>query len=311
MNEADRPNISVVIPAYNRAHTVGRAIRSVLNQTYQDWELIVVDDGSVDETDRAIKQFNDKRLRYLRHHRNRGQSAAQNTALEAAHGKYIAFLDSDDEWLPEKLAKEVALFEASGGEVGLVYSGKMLINETGRVLKVRIPCLEGNVYDKLLAWDFIGSCSRVSVRKEILDSVGHFDEQLANCQDWDVWLKVARVSRVGFVPECLVKRHFGSDQVSGSLRRIWYDRARMVDKYRDKMPGPVLGKHLGNLAIIAFNYDPPRARQMAAEALKLRSFQPTLVTASAASLLGMGAYRWLFSKLARLRHGFYVGRAAI
>ena len=312
MVELNRPTVSVVIPAYNRAHIVGRAVRSVLNQTYQGFELIVVDDGSADDTGGAVKAFKDGRLRYLRHEKNRGAAAARNRGIGAARGRYVAFLDSDDEWLPEKLAKEVAVFQASGPAVGLVYCGKALLNEeSDRILKVRMPTSQGDVYEKLLAWDFIGSSSRVTVRKETLDAVGGFDEQFKTCHDWELWLRVARVSRVAFVPEVLVKRYLHSGQLSGSLNGIWRGRAMIVEKYRDEMQRPVLGKHLGNLAILVFNYDPPRARQMAAEALKLRPFQPTLVAASTASLLGMGAYRWLFSKLARLRHGFYVGRAAL
>jgi len=312
MEEATGPIVSVVVPAYNRAHTVGRAILSVLNQTYQNLELIVVDDGSVDETGRAIKQFTDPRLRYLRHEKNCGGAAARNTGIRAARGTYVAFLDSDDEWLPEKLAREMAAFQAASPAVGLVYCGKALHDEgTGRVVKVRMPTLQGDVYKKLLAWDFIGSSSRVTVRKETLDSVGGFDEHLKTCHDWDLYLRVARVSRIAFVPDILVKRYLHSGQLSGSLKGIWRGRAMIIEKYRDEMERTVLGKHLGNLAILAFNYDPARARQMAAEALKLRSFQPTLVAASAASVLGMGTYRWLFSKLARLRHGSYLGRAAI
>jgi len=94
--------VSVIIPTYNRAHLVGRAIRSVLNQTYQDFEIIVVDDCSTDNTEEIVKGFNDHRIRYMRHDRNRGGSAARNTGIKASQGKYIAFLDSDDEWLLKK-----------------------------------------------------------------------------------------------------------------------------------------------------------------------------------------------------------------
>lgn len=97
------PTVSVVIPTYNRAHLVGRAIQSVLNQTYQDFEIIVVDDGSTDNTEEVVKSFNDPRIRYIRHDQNRGGSAARNTGIKMARGEYIAFQDSDDEWLPEKL----------------------------------------------------------------------------------------------------------------------------------------------------------------------------------------------------------------
>ena len=112
------PKVSVIIPTYNRAHLVGRAIRSVLNQTYQDFEIIVVDDGSTDNTEEVVKSFNDPRIRYIRHEKNRGGSAACNTGIRAARGEYIAFQDSDDEWLPEKLEKQMQVFENTPTGVG-------------------------------------------------------------------------------------------------------------------------------------------------------------------------------------------------
>jgi glycosyltransferase involved in cell wall biosynthesis len=306
------PKVSVVIPSYNRAHVVGRGIRSVIVQTFADWELIVVDDGSVDDTEIIVKAFGDRRIRYIRHDLNRGQSAASNTGIAAARGAYVSFLDSDDQWFPGKLASEVGLFESAGERVGLVYSGKMLVDEHERVLKVREPSVEGRVYEKLLEWDFIGSPSRVSVRKEILDAAGGFDEALTNsCQDWDLWLRVARLTEVGCVRECLVRRQLGSDQLSGSLRAICGDRLRVLEKHRRDMSPRVLGKHLATLAVLLGNYDRQQAWQMAREGLKLCWFQPAVLVALAASLLGRGAYRFLFSKWTKCWHSLYIGRAEI
>jgi len=96
MNEKN-PTVSVIIPTYNRAHTIGRAIKSVLNQTYQDFEIIVVDDGSTDNTEEVVKSFRDKRIRYIQHKKNKGAAAARNTGIKSAKGKYIAFQDSDDD----------------------------------------------------------------------------------------------------------------------------------------------------------------------------------------------------------------------
>jgi glycosyltransferase involved in cell wall biosynthesis len=311
MELTNAPKVSVVIPTYNRAQVLGRAIRSVVVQTFPDWELIVVDDGSADDTEGIVRAFRDPRMRYVRHDRNRGQSAAENTGIAASRGSYVSFLDSDDEWLPRKLASEVALFESAGERIGLVYTGKMLVDEHGRVLKVRIPRAEGRVYQKLLEWDFIGSPSRVSVRKNILAAAGEFDETLRNSQDWDLWVRVAKLTEVGCVRECLVKRHLGSDQHSGSLRGICDGKLRMVEKYRREMPSRVLGKHLGTVAILLGNYDRQGAWQMALEGLKLHWFQPAVFAALAASLLGRGPYRYLFSKWTRRWHSLHIGRAKI
>ncbi len=304
------PLLSVVIPAYNRATIVPRAISSVLAQTYQDWELIVVDDGSKDRTDLAVKAFGDSRIRYLRHSQNRGQSAAQNTGIRAARGKYVAFLDSDDEWLPDKLAGDVKAFGATPG-AGMAYSGKRLVDESGRVLLVRMPTLRGRVYEDLLAWDFIGTCSRVTARKDVLDAVHGFDESLVNCQDWDLWVRMAMVAEVAAVDKCVVIRHLGSDHVSGSLRSICDGKMKMIHKHREEMPDGVLGNHLGVASILLMNYEPARARKLAREALALKFFQPRVFCALTASLLGNTTYRTLFSKYASARYGFYVGRAAI
>jgi len=125
------PTVSVIISTYNRAHLIGRAIQSVLNQTYQDFEVIVVDDGSTDNTEEIVKSFNDPRIRYIRHEKNKGAAAARNTGIKAARGKYIAFQDSDDEWLPEKLEKQMKVFENAPPEAGVVYTDMQRINEDG------------------------------------------------------------------------------------------------------------------------------------------------------------------------------------
>ncbi len=113
------PTVSVIIPTYNRANLVSRAIKSVLNQTYQDFEIIVVDDCSEDNTEEIVKSFNDSRIRYIKHKKNKGGSAARNTGIKRARGKYIAFLDDDDEWLPSKLEKQIMLFEKLSKHYGV------------------------------------------------------------------------------------------------------------------------------------------------------------------------------------------------
>ncbi|MGA9059672.1 MAG: glycosyltransferase, partial [Terriglobia bacterium] len=191
-----RPAVTVIIPTFNRASIVGRAIRSVLGQTYQDWELIVVDDCSTDGTEQAVRSFSDNRIKYIRHDRNCRASAARNTGIRCAQGEYVAFLDDDDEWLPEKLQKELEVFRNSDPEVGLVYTGWIILDERGKVLKVRMETKSGWVYDALLDCNFIGSPSRVTVKKQVLDRVAGFDETFLNAEDYEFCLRVARVSKV-------------------------------------------------------------------------------------------------------------------
>jgi len=218
--EPAKATVTVIIPTFNRAAVVGRAIRSVLAQTWQDWELIIVDDCSTDGTGRAVRGFSDARIKYIRRDRRRGAGAARNTGICSAQGEYVAFLDDDDEWLPEKLQKELEVFRDSDAEVGFVYSGKILFDERGKVLDLRVETKSGWVHEALLDRHFIGTCSRVMVKKQVLDRVGGFDETLPSCQDLDLWLRLAKVCKVAPVPLCLLRRHMGPDQISARLRNI-------------------------------------------------------------------------------------------
>jgi glycosyltransferase involved in cell wall biosynthesis len=306
-----RPLVTVIIPTFNRASIVGRAIRSVLGQTYPHWELLVVDDASTDGTEREIRSYSDKRIKYIRHPQNRRVSAARNTGIRSAQGEYVSFLDDDDEWLPEKLAKEVEVFRNSDPEVGLVYTGKTVYDEHGRVLQVRMPTLSGWVYDAMLDQHFIGSPSRVTVKKQVLDRVAGFDETFVNCQDYDLWLRVAKISKIAVVPSFLVKRYLLSDQMSGSLRKICEGWEHILMKFRADMKPRTLAKHISRVAILLLNYDPRRARALAWEGFRLRPLQPSLLAALALSMLGTHSYRWVFGKMVRKFDRFYLGRAKI
>jgi glycosyltransferase involved in cell wall biosynthesis len=314
MNEAPveqpaKPLVTVIIPTFNRASIVGRAIRSVLGQTYPNWELFVVDDASTDGTEREVRNYSDKRITYIRLHQNRRVSAARNTGIRSAQGEYVSFLDDDDEWLPEKLAKEVEVLRNSDPEVGLVYTGKTVYDEHGRVLQVRMPTLSGWVYDAMLDRHFIGSPSRVMVKKQVLDRVAGFDETFVNCQDYDLWLRVAKVSKIAVVPCFLVKRYLLSDQMSGSLRNICEGWEHILMKFRADMKPRTLAKHISRVAILLLNYDPRRARALAWEGFRLRPFQPALLAALALSILGTNSYRWVFVRIVRRFDRSYLGRA--
>lgn len=199
------PNVSVIIPTYNRAHILGRAIRSVLNQTYQDFELIIVDDGSSDSTDEVVKSFDDVRIRYLKHKKNRGGAATRNTGIKAARGKYIAFQDSDDEWLPEKLEKQMKAFEDAPPEVGVVYTGFYRLQD-GRKTYIpssKINPKEGYIFNSLLKGNFI-TTQAVLVKRKCFDKARMFDENLPRLQDWELFLRISRHYHFIFVNEPLV-----------------------------------------------------------------------------------------------------------
>lgn len=231
MNEKP-PTVSVIISTYNRAHMVGRAIRSVLGQTYRDFELIVVNDASTDHTDEVLNSFNDKRIRYVRFGENRGGPAARNTGIKMARGKYIAFLDDDDEWLPAKLEKQVEKMKDVTGEVGLIYSGSEVIADDSNTIQRRYhPEQRGNVHKRLLLGPMVGSVSNVLVKKECFIKVGLFDESLKSCQDWDMWKRISDHYEFDFVPEILSRIHLHPDQISSDLASLIPGRERMVEKY--------------------------------------------------------------------------------
>ena len=201
--------VSIIIPAYNRAKVLPRAINSVLTQTYQDFEIIIVDDCSRDNTDKIIKQFTDPRIRYIKHKHNKGGNAARNTGIKEARGEFIAFLDSDDEWLSDKLNKQMKLFAENGPSVGLIYAGQRCYDENNGKDFDYIGDKTGSVFSDMLVHNYIGSLSVVIVRAEYIHKVGGLDEQLKSCQDWDFYIRLSRVCQFDLVKECLIKYHVG------------------------------------------------------------------------------------------------------
>ncbi len=202
-----RPAVTVVIPTFNRAMTLERAIGSVLAQTFGDFELLVIDDGSTDETASLMAKTTDRRVRYLPQAVNRGVAAARNIGLREARGDFIAFLDSDDEWMPEKLERQLDLFERLSDNVGLVYAGVEAVSENGNRTK-QMPSDRGDVYRKLLLRNVItGGGSSAVIRRNVVATVGFFDESLPAIEDYDYWLKLSRFFEVDFVPEVLMRYH--------------------------------------------------------------------------------------------------------
>ncbi|MFW5634392.1 MAG: glycosyltransferase family 2 protein [Erythrobacter sp.] len=212
-NPAAGALVSVVIPAYNRAATLGRAVASVLAQDHRALEVIVVDDGSTDATPEVIAGLADPRLRSVRQP-NRGVSAARNRGIAEARGDFIAFLDSDDEWLPGKLARQLAVFAASGREVGLVYGGLEILGADG--VRSILPRHVGPVFEPLLVENVLfGFSSNALMRSEVFETVGGFDESLPAIEDYDLALRIARFFRIAAVPEPISRYHDQEDAAMG------------------------------------------------------------------------------------------------
>lgn len=240
----EKPAVSAIIPTYNRAHLVGRAIKSVLNQTYQDFELIVVDDCSTDSTEIVVKKFQgkDKRIKYFRHMENKGGCVARNNGIRNSKGKYIAFLDSDDEWLPAKLEKQLEVFEKSqDNKLGLVNCGTIYVDEGSKKEINRVLEEEkGDVFDIMLLHEFdTGGGSSQLIKKQVFDSIGLFDEseylRKGGQQDYEMWLRISKRYHFDYVAEFLVNRYFHSENITTVFKKKSQVKAfeYIVDKYRN------------------------------------------------------------------------------
>lgn len=198
--------VSAIIPTYNYARFVGRAVDSVLAQTYSPVECIVVDDGSTDDTPQVLASYGD-RIRAIRQD-NRGLSGARNAGIAAARGRYIALLDADDAWKPEKLARQVAAIEGDPdvGAVGCAYEVTDEIHAPRAVaLRPTPPQLPARLRRIALRESWVeASGSGALVPRRIFDELGVFDEQLRAAEDWDMWLRIAARYRIVNLPEVLV-----------------------------------------------------------------------------------------------------------
>jgi len=198
-------SVSVVIPAYNHATFLPEALESVFGQSERPSEVIVVDDGSTDETAEVLRPY-EGRIRVLTQ-ANRGVAAARNAGAAAASGDLVAFLDADDAWLPAKLERQVARLAAKP-ELGLVHCGMEEVDEQGRRLNVRLDGMQGWVSQEMLLFRrgvILGAGSTAIVRGGAFGEVGGFDERLSTSADWDLCYRVGRKYQVGFVPEALVR----------------------------------------------------------------------------------------------------------
>jgi O-antigen biosynthesis protein len=231
------PRISVVIPVLNRAAAVRRAITSVLAQTMQDFEIVVVDDGSKDASAATVIAFQDQRIRLLHHERNRGASAARNTGILASRAPYVAFLDSDDEWLPQKLARQLEVFERSHDDkLALVYTGSEWVYTDGRFRK-NVARRYDDVTRRLLVRNVVGETSVGMVRRAALDAIGGFDETLPAAQDADLWLRLSERYHIDAVPDALVRiaKVHDSDRISVNAASSTRGRELFLAKHAAKM----------------------------------------------------------------------------
>lgn len=191
---SEQPLVSIIMPTYNHAKFIGKAIESALNQTYQNFELVIIDNYSEDETEKIVASYEDNRIVYLKFRNNGIIAVSRNHGIKHSHGDYIAFLDSDDIWLPEKLGKGIRVLESSK-DTGMVYARFLTIEGntiSERVLPKKGKHENGYIFKSLYVRSFI-ACSSVIINKSIINQVGIFDtsRELIAAEDTDLWLRIA------------------------------------------------------------------------------------------------------------------------
>jgi len=286
------PVVSVVMPTYNHAAFIGEAIRSVLAQTDGDFELIIVDNYSEDDTESIVRGFDDPRIEYLKFSNNGIIAASRNAALKRARGRFIAFLDSDDTWTADKIETQLEYLKANPNAALVCGS---LVTRWGHELfnmaaEPSTAVLSGFSYDWLLDCNFI-FCSSVMVRREVLDEVGLFDEEpgMVSSEDWDLWLRIARRYRLTLLPKQSGSYRIHASNVSADRRKIWriecvlrkHLAKRWISAARLNRSMAYFSFGLGWLSI---DQAPAEARGMFKDALKFAKGSPKI---SALALLGL------------------------
>ncbi|MBD2454316.1 glycosyltransferase family 2 protein [Nostoc sp. FACHB-87] len=214
-----QPIVSVIVPTFNRANFLSRAISSILQQTFSNFELIIVDDGSTDNTAEVVKEFTDPRIKFLPLGKNYGGSYARNQGIKAASTEFIAFLDSDDEWLPEKLELQVKRLQESDDPLATVVYCLGYECVEGQQKIPSLHLYEGDVFDDLLRGWLPPTTSLFMVKRSALLEVNGFDESLPSFQDYDLWLSLAAANNHFLVVDKpLIIRYFHPQQIGGNLQ---------------------------------------------------------------------------------------------
>ena len=257
--------VSVIVPTYNRGPRLRRTIESVLNQRFTDFELIIVDDASTDDTEEVVNAFDDQRIRYLIHDTNRGGSVARNTGIDVSEGEYIAFLDDDDEWHPRKLDRQINRLEERSGEwIAIHCDFEVIRNGVTQRLRRRVtdfrhgdfpkPRLEGGaelipgvLMDK---YRFCGT-SALLVRRSTLDHLEGFDPKFPRHQDWEFLVRLLRVGKLAYVDESLVTKqesgHPSADTLREAKNALFTEFAPEIER-AEQAGYDVVGTHRFSLA---------------------------------------------------------------
>lgn len=233
------PEVSVIIPTYNRGHVIKESIDSILQQTFSDFELIVVDDGSSDNTKMIIEEMQDERITFIQLEKNAGACHARNVGVQNARGKYIAFQDSDDIWYPGKLEKQIRFLQDNRAD--MVFC--QMISQNGNKVAIfppkRYKIIE--ISKREILKNFLGSTQTFFIKRECFETVC-FDEKLPRYQDWEFLIQVTSSYKVLYQAEPLVIQRLGSDSISANPRKGFCALQYILEKYKDDYESCLEGK---------------------------------------------------------------------
>lgn len=304
---ADDVPVTVVVRTYERPELVQRAIDSVLSQTYSDYELVIVDDHSRDSTPYILSQYDEKhdKIRVVRHDKNKGPGAAFNTGKRAARGRYIAYLDDDDEWLPKKLQAQVGKLEALDSEYGLVTGGfvyKDLL--TGECIDTFVPSMEGDIFWDLIeqgSGSILGPPSVIMLRKSAMDDIGEFREDMPRGCGQLYYRQLAREYKISYVEDLCLNYYIHPNRITAHTSARDYQNeieARLIklDEFGDAFE-EVPSAYARELEYLGHYYclsgDLSTGRQYFRRAFNADGFSGSLLLRSTSSLFGSQGYQLL------------------
>jgi glycosyltransferase involved in cell wall biosynthesis len=308
------PRVTVIIPTYNRSELLVKAVSSVLDQSFGDFELLVIDDCSPDDTRSKIEGIGDSRVAYFRNPENKGVSGSRNFGIERSRGEFIAFLDDDDEWLPGKLEKQVKVLDESPSNVGLVYTGTLSVDlTTGELIETTIPRYKGNVLNDLAFLNFIPTSS-VLARRECFTRIGLFDENLSYGEDFDLWIRISTEFLIDYIQDPLVIHKDHPQTTTANYKKVAVNVKRILDKHSALFVSNKKG--LSNYLLMmgtayCFDGNQSEGRKAIMNAIKASPFDLRLYYNLALTLIGTGMYR----NIKRLKYNLmqtvknYMGRS--
>jgi glycosyltransferase involved in cell wall biosynthesis len=278
MSSNNIPFISVVIPTYNRAGLIKKTIECVLAQTYRDFEIIIIDDGSKDNTNEVAASFNNKNIRYIKHPKNLGATAARNTGIKAAGGEWIAFLDSDDIWLNDKLEKQVKAINCLPDDYAVIHCGIQYFDfETGEFISERIA--RENINEVVKSnLGVIPQTSSMLIKKSALFDIGMFDEKLPAMQEAELGLKLAQKYKFKLVDEFLVHCIKNHDQIMSKPSLYVNAKEIVLENHRNLLSRELIFNYCNIIAGDSIvNNNIPKAKKYLKEAIKYKfSLKPFL-----------------------------------